>query len=122
MMGISSMVVSVGIPTRNRAALLARAMESVVTQDYPHIELVISDNGSTDETEAVCCEAALRHPCIRYIRQSQDIGPTANFRAALRAATAECFIWLSDDDWLEPNYLSTCIQALTTTEGAIAAS
>jgi len=49
-------LVSVGVPTCNRAALLGRALKSLVAQDYPNLEIVVSDNASTDDTTAVCAD------------------------------------------------------------------
>ena len=49
-------LLSIGIPTFNRAETLKQAVESLLAQDYPNIELVISDNASTDDTERVCRE------------------------------------------------------------------
>lgn len=45
-------LVSIGIPTYNRASTLRRTLESVIAQDYANLEIIISDNASTDETQA----------------------------------------------------------------------
>ena len=47
-------MVSIGIPTYNRERLIGRAIESALSQDYPNIEIVVSDNASTDATAEVC--------------------------------------------------------------------
>ena len=106
-------LVSIGLPTHNRAALLERAIGSVLAQDHAALELIVSDNASTDATETVCRERAQRDNRLRYIRQPTNRGPTANFDAALAAARGEYFMWLSDDDWLDANYVSTCLEAIT---------
>lgn len=101
-------LVTVGIPTYNRASMLARSIESVLKQDYPAIEIVISDNASTDHTMQILQEYAGRHPLMKIIRQPRNLGATVNFAAVLNAASGEYFMWLGDDDWIDPSYISQC--------------
>lgn len=105
----SAPLVSVGVPTFNRAATIERALVSVLAQDYPNIEVVVSDNASSDATEAVCRRLARGDPRVRYLRQTANRGPTENFMEVLRQARGEYFMWLGDDDWLPGHsYISTC--------------
>lgn len=102
-------LVSVGIPTFNRAATLQRALASVLGQDYPELEVVVSDNASADETREVCSQIAAGDPRVRYLRKPANCGPTENFMEVLRQARGEYFMWLGDDDWLaDPSYVSRC--------------
>jgi glycosyltransferase involved in cell wall biosynthesis len=105
-------LVTVGIPTRNRAASLLRAVESVLAQDWYELEILISDNGSTDDTQTFCERLARDEPRVRYFRQSENIGAEANFREVLRRARGEFFMWLADDDWIDPSYVSQCASIL----------
>lgn len=105
-------LVSVGLPTYNRAGSLRRAIESVLAQDYPNFELVISDNASSDGTQAMCEEFARSDRRVRYHRQPENRGAVANFLEALERASGEFFMWLADDDWLDPSYLSACAEGL----------
>ena len=107
-------LVSVGVPTYNRSETLTRAIESALSQDYPNIEVVISDNASGDDTEAFCREVALKDKRIRYIRQPVNRGPSYNFTAVLKEAQGEYYMWLADDDWIETSYVSQCVKALET--------
>jgi glycosyltransferase involved in cell wall biosynthesis len=102
-------LISIGLPTYNRAATLGRAIESVLDQDYQNFELLISDNASTDDTEAICLRAAQDDKRVKYLRQQNNQGLVANFREALRHSGGEFFMWLADDDWLEPDHLSRCM-------------
>jgi glycosyltransferase involved in cell wall biosynthesis len=102
-------LVSIGLPTYNGARTLRRAVESALAQDYPDLELVISDNASTDQTPSVCEEYAARDARVRYIRQERNLGAAENFRRALAASRGEFFMWLADDDWLDPDYVSRCV-------------
>lgn len=112
-------LVSIGIPTYDRADMLRRAILSALAQDYRNIELVISDNASSDGTEAVCREFAAADRRIKYIRQPRNLGPTPNFVAVLEQATGDYFMWLCDDDWLDTNYVSACLEELVQDAGVI---
>ena len=94
--------VSIGIPTFNRADLLRRSIESALGQDYPNIEVLVSDNASTDETPAICQGLGDR---IKYFRQSINLGPLTNFSKVLEMASGEFFMWLGDDDWIDASYV-----------------
>lgn len=101
-------LVTIGIPTFNRLAGLKRALESAQRQDYPNIQIVISDNASSDDTRAHCLTSRDADSRITYIRQDMNTGPENNFGVVLAGATGELFMWLADDDWIDPNYVSAC--------------
>jgi glycosyltransferase involved in cell wall biosynthesis len=105
-------LVTIGIPTYNRAALLARAAESAISQDYSRLEIIISDNSSTDSTPAVCADFARRDNRVRCIRRESDCKLIANFTSVLARARGELFMWLADDDWLDRSYVSRCARFL----------
>jgi glycosyltransferase involved in cell wall biosynthesis len=92
--------------------LLKSAVESVLRQTYDPIELVVSDNASTDGTEAYCRELAAREPRLRYVRQAVNVGLTANYGAVYAAATGTYYMALGDDDHPDPNYVAECVAAL----------
>lgn len=106
-------LVSIGLPTYNRAAMLDRAIASVLAQDHRALELIVSDNASSDDTERLCRDWAKRDARLTYIRQPTNHGPIANFGTCLAAARGEYFMWLSDDDWLDANYVTECLGAMT---------
>ena len=105
-------LVTIGIPTYNREVLIRRAIESAINQDYLNIEIIISDNNSTDSTLSVCQELCARDARIRYIRQPSNVGATRNFAEVLKQASGEYFMWLGDDDYVDLNYISTTLRAL----------
>jgi glycosyltransferase involved in cell wall biosynthesis len=99
-------LVSIGLPVRNGAATLATVIGSVLSQEYDHWELVISDNASTDDTEEVGRSAARSDPRIRYHRQPENIGLLNNFLTTAQLAGGEYFRWIGDSDWIAPQYLT----------------
>lgn len=102
-------LVSVIIPTHNRAALLAEAIDSVLQQTFSDFELIIVDDGSTDNTPQVV--AAYDDPRIAYIRQDgQERGAARNRGVA--AAKGEFITFLDDDDWFLPHKLAVQVPYL----------
>jgi len=105
-------LVSIGLPTFNRAATLERAIESSLSQDYQNLELVIFDNASTDDTEATCLAAAQKDHRVKYFRRPTNLGMVSNFCDVLDHSSGEFFMWLGDDDWIDPSYVGRCLEVL----------
>ncbi len=92
--------VSVIIPTYNRAEMVGEAVQSALNQSYPHVEVIVVDDGSTDGTEElVRREFGDR---IRYLYQ-ENSGRSRARNRGIEAATGDAFIFLDSDDWLLPN-------------------
>jgi glycosyltransferase involved in cell wall biosynthesis len=102
-------LVSIGLPVRNAGDRVADVARSVLAQDHANLELLITDNASTDNTEDVCRELAAADRRINYHRQPQNIGLLNNFIYAINNATGEYFRWIGDDDRLEPDFASRCL-------------
>lgn len=90
--------VTVIIPTYNRARLLARALDSVIAQTFDDFEVLVVDDGSTDDIEGTTAAYADRR--IRYLRQPQNAGVAAARNRGLRESRGELIAFLdSDDEW-----------------------
>lgn len=93
--------VSVIIPTYNRANLLPRAIKSVLNQTYKDFELIIVDDGSTDNTKKVVEEFQKKDPRIKYIWQKNSGGEARPRNMGIRHSKGEYIAFLdSDDEWL----------------------
>jgi len=93
--------VSVVIPTFNRAALVERAVHSVLTQTYSDIEVLIVDDGSTDNTGAVLRSLAHEDSRIRYLHHERNQGAQPARNTGCLAANGEYIAFLdSDNEWL----------------------
>jgi glycosyltransferase involved in cell wall biosynthesis len=109
-MSNQGMLVSVGLPVRNAGSRVADVARSVLAQTYENLELVISDNASTDDTEEVCRDLARSDGRIVYHRQPENVGLLNNFRYVIGAARGEYFRWIGDDDRLEPDFVIRCLE------------
>ena len=105
-----SKLVSIGLPVRNAGNRVADVVRSVLAQDHQELELLISDNASTDDTEEVCRELAKSDSRIAYHRQPRNIGLLNNFVFAIGAAKGSYFRWIGDDDRLEPGFAAKCLE------------
>ena len=104
--------VSIGLPVYNGERSLATAIGSILEQTHRDLELIVSDNSSTDGTEAIARAFAQRDPRIRYVRNPSNIGPIANFNQTFRLARGTYFKWLGADDVCRPAYVERCLEVL----------
>lgn len=104
--------VTVGMPVYNGEEYLERALDSLLAQEFEDFELIISDNASTDGTEAIARRYAERDSRIRYHRAEVNQGAAWNFSHLVDMARGEYFRWACHDDMLEPSHLSRCVAAL----------
>lgn len=103
---MSTRLVSIGVPVYNGANGIQRALDTLLAQTHTNIELIISDNASTDEvTQRITSEYARRDPRIRLTRQPVNQGGTANFIWVLQQARGDYFMWAAHDDWWSENYV-----------------
>jgi glycosyltransferase involved in cell wall biosynthesis len=105
-------LVTIAIPTFNRAATLPRALDSALGQTHTDLEVIVSDNASTDATEEICREYAFRDQRVRYARRPANIGPTANFNSLFAAGRGRFTQMLADDDWLDAGCVAACLAEL----------
>jgi glycosyltransferase involved in cell wall biosynthesis len=93
---------TIAIPTLNRAYCVGRAVESALAQTSADVEIIVSDNGSTDDTAAVI--ARYRDPRLRTFRHDETMSAGEHGAFLIASATGDLFLGLSDDDWLEPEF------------------
>ena len=106
-------LVSVGMPTFNRPDGLRRSLNYICNQTHNNLEIIISDNASPgEETLRVVEEFMARDNRIKYYRQTNNLGPVANFQFVLDAATGEYFMWMSDDDWRDSRFVEILLNEM----------
>ena len=114
-------LVSIGLPTYNGERFISLAMECLLGQDYPNLEIVVSDNCSTDRTAEIVSEFAAQDARIRLVRQATNIGAAANFNAVFRETSGPLFMWAGDDDRWDRSYVRSCVEALQVHPDAVLA-
>ena len=107
--------VTIAIPTLNRVGYLRLALESALGQTYENIEVIVSNNASTDDTAqylGLCTDARLR-----VLQQPELLPMTENWNACVAAAKGEYFLLLSDDDILEPDTVRELVAGYAIQDG-----
>lgn len=104
-------VISAIVPVYNVAVYLPQCIESILSQDYSEIELLLVDDGSTDESGRICDEYAQKDSRIKVIHQPNR-GAAAAKNAGLQVATGEYLSFVDSDDFLEPGAYSHMVQLL----------
>jgi glycosyltransferase involved in cell wall biosynthesis len=117
-----SPALSIGLAVRNGRDVIERCVESILSQDFAHLELVICDNVSDDGTIAMLEEYARADRRVRFGVNPVNIGSHENMRRVFDLAQGRFFRWISADDWLEPGCLSACVQALESRPDAVGAT
>jgi glycosyltransferase involved in cell wall biosynthesis len=102
--------VTIGIPTWNRAELLCQALDSVLAQTFEDFEVIVFDDGSTDDTAQRMAE--YHDPRLTYVRNPQNLGHPRNVTQILQAGCAPYIGMLFDDDVMFPDHLERLVPLL----------
>jgi glycosyltransferase involved in cell wall biosynthesis len=113
--------VSIGMPVYNCAKYLHQSIGSLLTQTYGEIELVITDNQSTDGSEEICREFAAKDKRVRYYRNDRNLGGPGNFRRVFSLCTGEYHKWSTADDYWDPTVVEKCVAVLDREPEVVAA-
>lgn len=103
-------LVTIAIPTFNRLNYLKQALQSALAQTYQNIEILVSDNASTDGTQMFMRQ--IQDTRVRYIRHSENLGMFENWNFLLTRASGQYFLLLSDDDLLFENAIMILISLI----------
>lgn len=105
-------LVSIMMPVLNGEYFLPRSLDSLLAQDYPHFEIIILDNLSTDNTPAICQQYTQKDPRIRYILDNRNRNPHDANNHLATLAWGEYCMFASDDDLWEPNFISRLLPVI----------
>jgi glycosyltransferase involved in cell wall biosynthesis len=115
-------LVSICIPTYNNARMVGDALRSAMAQTHSNLEIVVLDNHSTDDTEAVVRRVAGGDTRVRYVRHEKNVGMAGNFNCSLEMSSGELVLILCADDFLEPSCAKTLAEALSSEIGTVLAA
>ena len=104
--------VTVGMPVWNGEEFIEGGIDSLLGQTFGDLTLVISDNGSTDRTQAICEAYARRDPRVHYQRLDRNAGLHANFARLIDQARGPYFMWAGHDDRWDPTYVERMVSVL----------
>jgi glycosyltransferase involved in cell wall biosynthesis len=114
------MTVSVLIPTVNRLALLQESLESARRQTHDDLEILVSDNGSTDRTREFVSEVAATDSRVRLLPYHSSLEMFANFNYLIEHSRGDAFCILADDDRLLPRFVETLLAPLAANPPVVA--
>lgn len=109
----TSPLVSIGIAAYNRPDGLRKALQSVTSQTYQNLEIVVSDDCSPNpEVSRVALEAMQTEPRIKFHRQEINLGVIPNFEFLLNQATGKYFFWADDEDLCDAEFVERLVECL----------
>lgn len=107
----SEPLVSVVVPIYNTLEFLPRCLDSILSQTYINMEIILVNDGSTDGSLSVCEKYAAKDDRIQIISQPNQ-GALAARRDGVRFCRGEFVMFVDSDDWIEPNLLEAMVQAI----------
>lgn len=115
-------LISVGIPVYNAEKTISRCLESILYQTYSNLEIVISDNNSTDRTFEICKSYSEMDSRIILIRQEVNIGPAGNFATVFENSHGTYFCWVASDDYRSQDFVELNHDFLENNQSAAAST
>jgi len=107
---------SVIVPVYNRSHLLGETIDTILAQRYPHFEIIIVDDGSTENIKKVLDKNYNNEPRVKYFRkQNEERGAARNF--GLKQAIGDYAVFFDSDDFMKPDYLETFNEIIIENEG-----
>lgn len=110
-MNTANMLLSVIVPVYNVEKYLGQCVESILGQTYPHLEVILVDDGSTDGSGKLCDAYAAQDPRVKVVHQLNK-GLSGARNSGLPLATGEYIVYVDSDDWLEADALEQCVRSL----------
>ncbi len=104
--------ITIIIPVYNKEAYLERCLDSVLAQTYPHLEVLLIDDCSKDDSLRICEDYAKKDSRVRVIKQAENAGASAARNAGIEAATGDYIGFTDADDWIEPGMYETLLEAI----------
>ena len=108
---MSERVVSIIVPVYNVEAYLAECIDSLLGQTYPHLEVLLIDDGSTDGSGKICDDYAQRDSRVRVVHKANG-GLSSARNAALPLVSGENLMYVDSDDWIALDTLEKCMAIL----------
>jgi glycosyltransferase involved in cell wall biosynthesis len=108
-------LITIGIPTRNRASMVKDCVASALAQTYRNIEVLVCDNASSDDT--IDTLKSIGDKRLHLVSNPVDVGMVKNFARCIEEAKGDYLVLASDDNLLEPEFLEKCIELIRAEPG-----
>lgn len=105
-------LVSIGMPLYNEERYIRDSLAAILAQDYGNLEIIISDNCSTDRTADICSELSRGDGRVRILRHETNVGAATNFLEVMKQASGRYFMWASGHDLWSANLVSASVALL----------
>jgi glycosyltransferase involved in cell wall biosynthesis len=112
-------LVTIGLPVFNGAAHLELVIGAILKQSYKNIELIVSDNASTDESAKIVTKFVSEDSRVKFIENDKNMGAPYNFNRVLREASGEFFMWAASDDLHSQDFIEECVGHLLANPNAV---
>ena len=116
---LDSPLVSVILPVFNEASFISETINAISCQTYDRVEILISDNNSSDSTADICKDWAQKDSRVKFYKQDSNIGVHENHRFLIGKSRGEYIIWASGHDRWSENYLAETLAALENDHNAV---
>ena len=113
--------VTVGIPTYNNGSYLVDSIESALSQTGVNVEVIVSDNASSDGSESTCKRIAAADKRLYYFRQPENQGVFKNYDDVFLKSRTEYFKWQSGSDTCDPTFAERCVKLLEENDDVVLA-
>lgn len=105
-------LVSIGVPVYNERARISLCLDSLLAQTHRELEILVSDNASSDGTADLVAEYVRRDSRVHLHRQPRNMGMVANFEQVRCMAHGDFFMWAGGDDTYRPEFVATLVEEL----------
>ncbi len=105
-------LVSIGLPVFNGEDYLESSLDTLFSQSYQNIEIVVCDNASTDNTQSIVERYRSKDERIKYHRHKKNLGAALNYNRTFELSTGKYFKWAAHDDIIHENYIEQCVLAM----------
>lgn len=111
--------VSIGMPVYNGEDYIEAALQSLQSQTYEDLEIIVSDNGSTDRTHEIVSDVASMDKRLKVNRFRENMGASTNYNTVFELSSGAYFKWAAHDDLVKPTYIERCVDRYRSTKDTV---
>ena len=105
-------LVSIGLPVFNGAEYLESSIDTLLSQSYQNIEVIVCDNASTDDTQSIVEQYCRKDDRVKYYRHEKNLGAALNYNSTFDKSGGKYFKWAAHDDIIHEHYIERCVSAM----------